>query len=492
MTMGYALTHRYLAWGITTLILFVLMARKLKYGNLMFLLLAAYWLMVTYSIIRAVNPGEAVGQSSEVILMIAYLAVAVKQLKNNESFPKVLILLTIFIAIYSYIRPVGILAYKNQTSYVLFMLMVLCAYYYKYWPIPSVIAIATSLIAIALLGARSVYLAIFVSGVVLVITNKKYLIITACVFMAVGAIAYKNSNVFNTESLNHRKEIWTQTLKMIKHNPSGVGAGNWKMIYPAYSAEAPLSRANNYVNRFVIRVHNDFLEKCAEIGALGMLIYISIFVLAIYYSNGWIRAGIIGYICVAFLSFPASRPFPSMLLMIYFAHAIKDHIRSVKFKPFCTVVITTLLVIGVINFTIRHLGARQVVRIYSAQIENDWDAILSETEKISPLFNIDPVSATPLSHYRGIAYHSKGDNVNAMKSFEDAARIAPYHLYNLMNLAMMYQVDCQYDMAKHVYFGVVQMYPDFEDAKNGIKNIETANQMIRKAVEEIRRFGRGV
>jgi tetratricopeptide (TPR) repeat protein len=485
-TMDYT-APRFLIWAVTALILFVFLAKRLEYSPI-FIPLLIYWLLTTFSILLAVNKGEAVNQSLIIITMIAYLAVVSVLLKNNEIFPKAVVLVTIVLSTYSYYDTKGMMANKNQCAAVLFLLSILCLHYYKYWKLPVVMAVVLSSVSILLLRARAVWLAVLVVGIVFAVTNRKYLIPLICTYVILGCIAFcfNVGSAFNTESMSHRKELWKNTLRLIRDNPHGIGAANWKVVYPVTSRDAPLSRRFNYQNKFFIRAHNYYLQTCSEIGIFGLLSYLSVFVYAIYCSRGWIRMGIIAYMVIIFFSISGNRMFPSLLLTIFLAHAIKG--RPLFLKPVFVPLMGVLLIAAVANFSIRYSGARQVVRIYKAQAVNDWDKVLAETEKISRWSDIDTTCATPLAHYRGIAYHFKGDNVNAMKSFEDAAKAAPFHLYNLMNLADMYTVDGQYNEAKAVYRRVIWMYPDFEAAREGIYNIDAVRRKIFEVVQEINRL----
>lgn len=77
------------------------------------------------------------------------------------------------------------------------------------------------------------------------------------------------------ESLTQRKDFYKQALNTIKNNPIfGVGIGNWKIK----SIDTNKEKIRGYVVPY--HAHNDYLEIGAEIGLVGLGIYLSILFLS--------------------------------------------------------------------------------------------------------------------------------------------------------------------------------------------------------------------
>ena len=77
-------------------------------------------------------------------------------------------------------------------------------------------------------------------------------------------------------SLN-RLRYWSDALNVLKENPlSGIGIGSWKTESISFSKE--------YIREYVVpyHVHNDFLQYGAELGILGGLLYLILFILPLY------------------------------------------------------------------------------------------------------------------------------------------------------------------------------------------------------------------
>ena len=77
----------------------------------------------------------------------------------------------------------------------------------------------------------------------------------------------------NDDSTNYRLLNYKEAIEGIIDNPLfGVGIGNWKILSIKYAQE----RIKGY--EISKHVHNDFLHITAEIGIIGGLIFISIFI----------------------------------------------------------------------------------------------------------------------------------------------------------------------------------------------------------------------
>jgi len=66
---------------------------------------------------------------------------------------------------------------------------------------------------------------------------------------------------------------WKATLQMVQDHPwLGVGAGNFKLFYPLYrpQEERELSGSNTWM----VQTHNDYLQILAELGPLGLLLFL--------------------------------------------------------------------------------------------------------------------------------------------------------------------------------------------------------------------------
>ncbi|HXH98466.1 MAG TPA: O-antigen ligase family protein [Gaiellaceae bacterium] len=118
-----------------------------------------------------------------------------------------------------------------------------------------------------------------------------------------------------------RSDEWRIALRMFANHPlNGVGLGNYVIVEPSYST---LSMNLNFV-RFVVRTplvaHNSFLEVAAELGLVGIVLFVAILSLAAraagralaalaqtgsrleFYARGLLAGAIGMFVAYAFLS----------------------------------------------------------------------------------------------------------------------------------------------------------------------------------------------
>ena len=132
-------------------------------------------------------------------------------------------------------------------------------------------------------------------------------------------------------SINSRLRYFNDAYMSIKSNPLiGIGIGNWKF----YSILYDYDDMEDYI--VPVYVHNDFLHTAAEIGIIGLIAFIFIFVIPLLNLMNFLKKGtysneslflilIIGvYIIDSMLNFPVSRPISYMYLIFAVVAAIKN------------------------------------------------------------------------------------------------------------------------------------------------------------------------
>ncbi|ODM27446.1 polymerase [Clostridium sp. Bc-iso-3] len=150
-----------------------------------------------------------------------------------------------------------------------------------------VIVFAMSLISA---GSRGSLVAIVVTIGIFAVYNKKYktVLIMILIFI-IGFINFDNlpydiqktllslTNKTATFSNIERLAIWNSSIEMIKAHPLvGVGIDNWRYYYslPQY-----MRSVNSYPH-----AHNFYLQTGSEMGLIGLVLYLLIFAVSIYYS----------------------------------------------------------------------------------------------------------------------------------------------------------------------------------------------------------------
>ena len=83
----------------------------------------------------------------------------------------------------------------------------------------------------------------------------------------------------NNNSINQRLRYYEDVLTHFSSNPMfGTGLGNWKLSSIHYDRDD----INGYIVPY--HAHSDFIQLGAELGFIGFLLYLGIFLLAAYYA----------------------------------------------------------------------------------------------------------------------------------------------------------------------------------------------------------------
>ena len=153
-----------------------------------------------------------------------------------------------------------------------------------------------------LMGSRTAYviltavcLAFFISFIVLKNNELRsyfkiyFIVLIAALLFSTFSLGTKNDAFianrvstidFTEESTNTRLRYYRHGSNQLLNNPLiGVGLGNWKIV----SVEKEKEKIISYIVPYTM--HNDFLEVAAELGVIGLIIFILIFYYAL--KNSW-------------------------------------------------------------------------------------------------------------------------------------------------------------------------------------------------------------
>ncbi len=281
-----------------------------------------------------------------------------------------------------------------------------------------------------------------------------------------------------------RIELWKRTISIIKEYPvAGCGGANWKIEVLRYGNEGLVSEDNI---TFYQRPHNDFLWITSEYGVIGGMLYLLIFMFAIYLLVKRVLSrnvknilfsyallfGLIGFVVFSFFSFPHERVVQNIFLSIFLASIILGNSNSKKEKTIIKKwLIGTILLIGFliaisslfIGFS-RLLSEKHLKKALQAKSMNNHSLVISEIENgMNSLYSIDPTS-TPLSWYQGLAWYQLGNIDSALIFFTKAYEMVPSHVHVLNNLATAYSQKGRNEDAIFFFKKAISVYPKFDDA----------------------------
>ena len=533
-TIDPVMTPRFLTLSVFLFIASVFIWTKLStdqftayftlYRRIIFPALIFYLLVSLISLTMAINIVDGIFEIAKVFLGIIFLFIATIILgvdKNGHHIlTKSITISAMFLSITGILQ-YSLMANRNLLSTVLFMMMPFILYgflrYRGLWRIISILSLIFVFYDIMIIGTRSVWVAMALSSSSIVLlylflrhhkifdfkrslnANRLALIglILIVTFLISVPLSKKNDAEFsqiervasivnlNHESVRERFTLWQKTLFMIKDNPIlGVGIGNWKIALPNYGTSG--MRSETGLVHFQ-RPHNDFLWVLSETGIIGLISYLSIFIIVFIYIfkilllstneddkifSVLILFGIVGYLTISFFSYPKERIVPIILLTLMIARVLSTyHIRIFPirkelnyFAPKWLLIPTLILLSFSILIGYSRLNGEIHTKLaITALGAGNWETVVSEIGYAkSWVYNIDPMS-TPISWYEGVANFSSNNINEALNNFKEAFDIHPYHIHVLNNLGTCYEVLGDHKRAVDYYKEALRISPVFEE-----------------------------
>lgn len=516
--------------------------------------ISAYLILSAVSMTQAINLTESVFEWLKLFIFFAFFYVASLILvRNNEGIAiltKSFIiagLMLALIGICQYFRVAfmnipgnftvyATMGHKNLFASALFLTLPFALYgsirFAGYWRIVSCISTGFICYGILISKTRSVWLAIVLSAIVaLIVFSYRVLyqdrdfrfrrrlsvfcfISVAILFLALSQVdliskisrpilsdyQLNHSKIPSTEialsssaSLKERFVLWEKSIKMITESPIiGVGPGQWKLKFP-YSGEIEKLRQidTNQVEVHPQRPHNDYLWVLSETGILGLICYLSFFLIIYFYIlkiifNSHTRDhqifailmlfGITGYMVLSFFSFPKERIVHNIFLMLTAAAVLSIYHDSfpiqkkISFNKIKCLNISIMLLSGIcIVFGYARLSSEfHAKEAISAHRLKHWERVISEIDRTYTwAYNVDP-AATPLAWYRGVANVSLNNIPEALHDFTMAYKIHPNHIHVLNNLGTCYVLLKDNHTAVKYYKKALAIFPEFKDCRRNL------------------------
>lgn len=538
-TLDPVLYPRFLAWSVSILVLlFVLWVLlkndKFQLYKIPFPLIIAFgvFLLITVlTLIPAINPYEGITDLFKWFLFFLFIIIIVQVFTNSRKAFEIIVkavliysIIAVVIGLYQFFDDAllnndpnaihevkGLSGHKNQFSISLFLLLpfVIASWVVlpKSWQMIKIASSGLILIMLAILQTRAVWIAMFISGFVLIImllfkyrkkvfSSKKiksFLSIVLLLLLAfvVGAFLFPDlfiykrlATIINPDYTSNewRIEMWNATYHLFLDNWfRGVGGGNWKIaIYPYYSDYLPS------VYRHWRAAHNDYLEIAAEKGLFGLLSYIWIYLLILYF--GIIRIfnetdkkeigisvsflfGIVGYMIISFFSFPATRIYHFVFLSILMAGVIAGYLKTMgqdgyKYKSHWKFY---FLIPIIVVYMSAHFGTiciqseLNLVKLKVFKQKNDLKNFELYADKAYSKFApIEAVSSLPIIMFKGLLEFQKQNFEKANVYFLQGYKEHPNSISVLNNIGGAYGGMKEYDSALVYYQKALTIFPHYE------------------------------
>jgi O-antigen ligase len=351
---------------------------------------------------------------------------------------------------------------------------------------------------VALSGASAIYFFLFTKGGFMSKRNRITLFVIC--FLSAGSIFFigiksgilnnkftraidylRNPHLIsvtsdaNNNSTYERMMLWRNSIHMISDHPlMGVGLNNWKILNPSYGIGG-----TQFTNTGLIvyeHPHNDYLLVIAEQGPVGLILYLAFFVFVLVsgirifraaeenqkYFIGLLICGIIAFGVISLFSYPRSRVYEMILLLMLISMLFSFSKSDTKaYRKLPLLFILMLSLIGICVFSYRLLSEIHARKMIYAQVHTNFPRMYREAEEANSwLFPVD-ISTTPIRWYMGMSRFYENDMEGAMGEYEMAVKINPYHLRTLNDLATTYERTGRRNEAIEYYRRALQISPLF-------------------------------
>jgi len=283
----------------------------------------------------------------------------------------------------------------------------------------------------------------------------------------------------NDGSVNQRLRYYKDVLTHLKSNPIfGTGLGNWKLKSIDYDS-------NDIVGYVVpYHAHSDFIQLGAELGIIGFLLYIGVFLWAVYYVFVFIRhskssleektflflllVSLGVYSVDANLNFPIARPqvlvvwAAIMSLIVTYYQKYKEAIGTLKTKPLLTPIFLSLSFICLVPSLV---VTNKVYKSLKGQMfllqdfnSNQFNVSLNQLDNIVPDMPNITVTTIPINSVKARYYVNAKQYDKALELLNQGTKANPYLYYSEILKSQIFQEKGQIDSAlvyaKKAFFGL--------------------------------------
>lgn len=281
-----------------------------------------------------------------------------------------------------------------------------------------------------------------------------------------------SSIALTNDASSYRFKLWEHAADYIMKNPlMGCGYGNWKLASIPYEKE--------YINDLNVpaHAHNDFLEHAAELGLLGGLLYLSLYVcLFIFTLKTWRSAAteeiklislfsffaLIAYAVDAGLNFPIERAIMQVFFAVVCAfnagayimagkqtHTKNTGTRKSLWHPLYGLITIILLLPATYITYMTYISLRAQLKVVPDLKNEPMTLPLSEVTKIFPPIPNLTSSSQPIEAIIGRYYSENKQYDEALRLLRKSMPYNPYVYYSHFLIANVYFLTEKYDSAKH-------------------------------------------
>ena len=473
------------------------------------------------SLAYAINPTEVfvnLARQLNVFLMFFSMAILCYELKNKMNLLSWVLTLILAVEVYAVLNEAlqmintsgiissgklkGVTANRNITAFSIaikipFVLFLIHGLKKNSIKLILGVLVSASLIALSMIQSRASFVAIGFTtltylglNIVLYLKDNKnwkqilqlgYLLIPllVAIFVNQTVLSSKGADAIsraasislstNDGSVNQRLRYYEDVFTHLISNPIlGVGLGNWKLKSIDYDKDDIIGYVVPY------HAHSDFIQLGAELGIIGFLLYLGIFIWAVYYAYRLIRfskllpdekififliiTALGVYSVDANLNFPIARPQVlvvwTLIIALITGYYQKEQNKTLNLSPnnklssgfLALSLLLTLPSIYINNMVYRSLkGQMFLLQDFNS---NNYNVPLNQIDNIVPDMPNITVTTIPINSLKARYYVNAKKYDKALALLNKGTSANPYLYYSEILKSQIFQEQGKLDSAK--------------------------------------------
>ena len=280
-------------------------------------------------------------------------------------------------------------------------------------------------------------------------------------------------------SVNQRLRYYEDVLTHVKSNPIfGTGLGNWKIKSIDYDSKDIVGYIVPY------HAHSDFIQLGADLGIIGFLLYLGIFLWAVYfvfilirYSKIELEGKVFLFLLItalgvysidANLNFPIARPqvlvvwsLIMALILVYYQKFLyqekkvnyKTNLNSVFFGFSIAILLPSLYITNTVYKSLK--GQMILLQDFNS---NQYNLPLNQVENIVPEIPNITVTTIPINSVKARYFFNAKKYDKAIAYIEKGTNANPYLFYSEILKSQIFEEQGKLDSAKYyakkAFFGL--------------------------------------
>jgi len=474
-----------------------------------------FFLWAGLSYFYAINPTEVLvnmARHTNTFFMYVYLALFIQNFKDKDKLFSWVLIIILAIEVYVVLKQAtgmfestgvidggnlkGVTANRNITAFSIavkipFVLFLLQFKQKKIIQVTLPLLIFASIFCLTMISSRASFIAIAMTALMYIIIklysykkNNDFkqvkstlnIIIPLLTAILFNQVLFSDSKTVsaldrastisvstNDGSINQRLRYYEDVLThLVSHPIFGTGIGNWKIKSIDYDKQD----IQGYVVPY--HAHSDFIQIGAELGIIGFLLYLGIFLSAVYYCYSIIRAqklpereqfftfillialGV--YTIDANLNFPIARPqvlctWAIILAFINFffqknkelsetKDTVGTHTKTLSFVVPLVGLFLILPSVSIANTTYKALKAQMT--ILQDFNSNQFNIPLNQIESFVPQLPNITVTTIPMDAIKARYYNHYKKYDKALEYLEKSIEANPYLRYSEILMSQIY------------------------------------------------------